>query len=75
MKFYIFKEVNKEIEGNVIMSPASAKLALTTLAEGAKGQTRQEIQAALRLPENLQDIRTIAQRTFAALKVYLDIDS
>lgn len=75
MKFYIFKEVNKEIEGNVIISPASVKLTLMTLAEGAKGQTRQEIQAALRLPENLQEIRTIAQHTFAALKVYLDIDS
>ncbi|XP_047350131.1 uncharacterized protein LOC124949306 [Vespa velutina] len=66
----LLQEVNKEIEGNIIMSPASAKLALTTLAEGAKGQTLQEIQAALRLPENLQDIRIIAQRTYAALKTF-----
>ncbi|KAL2735249.1 antithrombin-III-like isoform X2 [Vespula squamosa] len=66
----LFQAVNKEIEGNVIMSPTSAKLALTTLAEGAKGQTRQEIQAALRMPEDLQEIRTIARRTFASLKTF-----
>lgn len=64
----LLQAVNKEVEGNVVMSPASTKLALATIAEGARGQTRQEIYAALRLPENMQQVRMIAQRTLLPLK-------
>ncbi|KAK2576905.1 hypothetical protein KPH14_005528 [Odynerus spinipes] len=64
----LLQAVNEHVEGNVIMSPASAKLALAILAEGARGQTREEIHAALRLPDNMQQIRTIAQRTLLPLK-------
>ncbi|KAI4504439.1 hypothetical protein M0802_000910 [Mischocyttarus mexicanus] len=64
----LLQALMKENEGNVIVSPINVKLALTILAEGAMGQTRQEIHSALRLTENMYQIRTISQRALTTLK-------
>ncbi|XP_015190926.1 PREDICTED: uncharacterized protein LOC107074206 [Polistes dominula] len=64
----LLQAIIKENDGNVILSPTNIKLALTILAEGAKGETRQEIYSALRLTENVYQIRVISQRAVTALK-------
>ncbi|XP_066582525.1 uncharacterized protein [Prorops nasuta] len=64
----LLQAVNEEIEGNVVVSPASAKVALTSLVEGSKGRTKQELLSALRLPENVETIRSISARNLASLK-------
>lgn len=61
--------MNEDIAGNLILSPASAKVALTSLVEGTGGQTRQELLAALRLPPDEFTIRRITRRTLMSLKV------
>lgn len=50
-------------------SPASVKLALTMLMEGADGDTKFEISSALRLPEDELRRREITERVLASLKV------
>lgn len=63
----LLQAVKEEYDGNVIMSPASAKVALMTLAEGTGGLTRHELLSALRLPEDDSSIRLIANRTLRDL--------
>ncbi|XP_043487510.1 uncharacterized protein LOC122514639 isoform X1 [Polistes fuscatus] len=64
----LLQEIIKENEGNVIVSPTSIKLALTILAEGAGGETREEIHNALRFTKNMYQIRVTSQRALTALK-------
>ncbi|KAM0725674.1 Serine protease inhibitor 2 [Formica fusca] len=64
----LLQRVNEDIEGNLILSPSSAKIALMTLVEGTGGRTRQELLAALRLPPDEYTIRRIARRTLMPLK-------
>ncbi|KAL6427473.1 hypothetical protein ACFW04_008768 [Cataglyphis niger] len=64
----LLQRVNEDNEGNLILSPSSAKIALTSLVEGTGGQTRQELLAALRLPPDEYTIRRIARRTLMPLK-------
>ncbi|EFN65867.1 Plasminogen activator inhibitor 1 [Camponotus floridanus] len=66
----LLQRVNEDNEGNLILSPASAKVALTSLVEGTGGQTRQELLAALRLPPDEFTIRRITRRTLMSLKSY-----
>ncbi|XP_015597657.1 uncharacterized protein LOC107268913 [Cephus cinctus] len=61
----LIQTVNNEAEGNVVISPASVKVALTTLVEGSGGRTRDELLAALRLPSDVVSIRDVASRTLA----------
>ncbi|XP_012528497.1 uncharacterized protein LOC105832254 [Monomorium pharaonis] len=64
----LLQRVNEIVEGNLILSPASAKVALTSLVEGTNGRTRHELLAALRLPPEEYLIRRIAKRTLVPLK-------
>ncbi|CAL1688366.1 unnamed protein product [Lasius platythorax] len=64
----LLQRLNEDIEGNLILSPSSAKIALTSLVEGTGGRTRQELLAALRLPPDEYTIRRIAKRTLMPLK-------
>ncbi|XP_029156604.1 uncharacterized protein LOC114929280 isoform X2 [Nylanderia fulva] len=64
----LLQRLNEDIEGNLIVSPASAKIGLTSLVEGTGGRTRQELLAALRLPPEEYIIRRIAERTLRPLK-------
>ncbi|XP_012225010.1 uncharacterized protein Spn27A [Linepithema humile] len=66
----LLQRVNEDIEGNLVLSPSSAKVALTSLVEGTGGRTRQELLAALRLPPEEYVIRKLARRTFLPLKSY-----
>ncbi|XP_071654183.1 uncharacterized protein [Temnothorax longispinosus] len=68
----LLQRVNEGVEGNLILSPASAKIALTSLVEGTGGRTRHELLAALRLPPDEYIIRRIARRTLMPLKSYLN---
>jgi len=61
--------VNEDVEGNLILSPSSAKVALMTLIEGTGGRTHQELLAALRLPPQEHNIQRIARLTLMSLKV------
>ncbi|XP_054005650.1 uncharacterized protein LOC128890802 isoform X1 [Hylaeus anthracinus] len=65
---YLSQALNKEYNGNLVSSPASLKMALTMLAEGASGDTETEIVSSLRLPEKASDTREITQRVLKALK-------
>ncbi|XP_011638346.1 uncharacterized protein LOC105428007 [Pogonomyrmex barbatus] len=64
----LLQRVNEIVEGNLILSPASAKIALTSLVEGTAGRTRQELLAVLRLPPEEYVIRGVASRTLTSLK-------
>ncbi|XP_032678780.1 uncharacterized protein LOC116847660 [Odontomachus brunneus] len=64
----LLQRVNEEANGNVILSPSSAKVALMSLVEGTGGYTRQELLSALRLPPEEHAIRRIARLTLANLK-------
>ncbi|XP_012064085.1 PREDICTED: uncharacterized protein LOC105627412 [Atta cephalotes] len=64
----LLQRVNENVEGNLILSPASAKIALTSLVEGTGGRTRHELLAALRLPAEEYIIRRIAERSLIPLK-------
>lgn len=70
-----FQRVNEDVQGNVVLSPASAKVALTSLVEATGGQTRQELLAALRLPQDDYTVRRIAGLALTPLKVLRDQDS
>ncbi|KYM94473.1 Serpin B3, partial [Cyphomyrmex costatus] len=64
----LLQRINENVEGNLILSPVSAKIALTSLVEGTGGRTRHELLAALRLPEEEYIIRRIAERSLIPLK-------
>ncbi|XP_011879335.1 PREDICTED: uncharacterized protein LOC105568344 [Vollenhovia emeryi] len=64
----LLQRVNENVDGNLILSPASAKVALTSLVEGTGGRTRHELLAALRLPPEEYVIRRIASRALMPLK-------
>ncbi|KYQ54644.1 Serpin B3, partial [Trachymyrmex zeteki] len=64
----LLQRVNENVEGNLILSPASAKIALTSLVEATGGRTRHELLAALRLPAEEYIIRRIAGRSLIPLK-------
>ncbi|XP_011685298.1 PREDICTED: heparin cofactor 2-like isoform X2 [Wasmannia auropunctata] len=65
---HLLQRVSETVEGNLILSPASVKIALTSLVEGTGGQTRHELLAALRLPPDEYIIRRIARRALTSLK-------
>ena len=48
--FRLFSESVKDAEGNKLISPLSAMLCLALIANGAEGETLQEIEAVLGLP-------------------------
>lgn len=58
-----------ESDGNVVVSPASVKAALTTLVEGTGGRTAKEILSLLRLPSDPNGIREAAKRSLAPFRV------
>lgn len=64
----LLQMINEDKPGNLILSPASAKLGLMTLAEATGGRTREELLSALRLPDNAHIIRNVAGQTLAVLK-------
>ncbi|XP_014481109.1 PREDICTED: uncharacterized protein LOC106747753 [Dinoponera quadriceps] len=64
----LLQRINENIDGNVILSPSSAKVALMSLVEGTGGRTRQELLSALRLPPEEHAIRRTARLTLALLK-------
>ncbi|EZA57928.1 hypothetical protein X777_01942 [Ooceraea biroi] len=74
-RYYFFnidllQRVNEDVEGNLVLSPSSAKVALMSLVEGTGGRTRQELLAALRLPPQEYTIRRISRLTLMSLKNY-----
>lgn len=65
---YLTQTLSKEHQGNLVLSPASIKVALTMLTEPSGGETKAEIVSALRLPDSESQIRKKTQRTLASLK-------
>lgn len=53
---------------NIVLSPASIKILLALLLEGASGQTEKEFIDALRLPEDKVQALGVLQRQLASLK-------
>ncbi|XP_012284745.1 heparin cofactor 2 isoform X2 [Orussus abietinus] len=64
----LLQTINQEREGNVVLAPASVKAALTTLVEGTRGRTQEELVSTLRLPYDVTKIRELAKRTLAPFK-------
>ncbi|KAL0100192.1 hypothetical protein PUN28_019549 [Cardiocondyla obscurior] len=64
----LLQKVNENVEGNLVLSPTSAKIALASLVEGTGGRTQQELLAVLRLPPEIDIIRTAARRSLIPLK-------
>ncbi|KAG7201539.1 hypothetical protein KM043_004290 [Ampulex compressa] len=60
--------VNEEVDGNIIISPVSAKVALTSLIEATGGRTRQELLSTLRLPPDERTVRNVVERNLIPLK-------
>ncbi|XP_076279491.1 uncharacterized protein LOC143208714 isoform X2 [Lasioglossum baleicum] len=65
---YLTQSLSKERQGNLILSPASIKAALTMITEASSGETKAEIVSTLRLPDSETQIRKTTQRTLASLK-------
>jgi serpin B len=56
----LFRQVARESEGNVFLSPLSVTLALTPLVAGARGETRDEINDSLDLPRDWPQLHSVA---------------
>jgi len=57
--------------GNLLLSPASVKLSLAMLMEGAGGNSAKEVKEALRLPDDEKAIRQQFNNLLRSLQVNL----
>ncbi|XP_072391491.1 antichymotrypsin-2-like [Diabrotica undecimpunctata] len=65
----VYKEILKTNNGSIIFSPFSAETVLALTSEGAKGDTRTELIAALHLPESQETIQEGFKELLLQLKI------
>ena len=69
LAFELYSQFNEESKGsNIFFSPYSISIALTMTYEGAKGQTAEEMQSVLHVPEDV----SVRRSSFA--KIYNEIN-